>query len=68
MSQTETILQHLKKAPITPWQAMQRYRIMRLAARIQELKERGHNIITVIMTDGGKRFAEYHLIRKRGAA
>ena len=66
MSQTQEnqILNHLKKHKfITSWEAIQEYRITRLSARIYELRERGHNIITKNVSENGKRFAEYSLIK-----
>ena len=66
MSQTQEnqILNHLKKHKfITSWEAIQKYRITRLSARIYELRERGHNIITKNVSENGKRFAEYSLIK-----
>lgn len=45
MTQNDTILNHLRRAgSITPLDALNRYGIMRLGARIYDLKQRGHNI------------------------
>ena len=64
ISQENQILNHLKKHKfITSWEAIQEYRITRLSARIYELRERGHNIITKNVSENGKRFAEYSLIK-----
>ena len=46
MSQASRILSHLKRRPITPLQALDLYGCMRLAARVADLRERGHKIIT----------------------
>ena len=63
-TQENQILNHLKKHKfITSWEAIQEYRITRLSARIYELRERGHNIITKNVSENGKRFAEYSLIK-----
>ena len=63
-TQENIILDHLKKHTfITSWEAIQEYRITRLSARIYELRERGHNIITKNVSENGKRFAEYSLIK-----
>lgn len=63
-TQENIILDHLKKHKfITSWEAIQEYRITRLSARIYELRERGHNIITKNVSENGKRFAEYSLIK-----
>ena len=62
-TQENIILDHLKKHKfITSWEAIQEYRITRLSARIYELREKGHNIITKNVTENGKTFAEYSLI------
>ena len=63
-TQENQILNHLKKHKfITSWEAIQEYRITRLSARIYELREKGHQIITKNITENGKRFAEYSLIK-----
>ena len=66
MSQTTEILNHLKRGrSITPLESLHKYGVLRLAARIQELLDQGHKIATVPVTQGGKRFARYKLIRGR---
>lgn len=65
MSQCENILKHLQKRSITPLDAFTLYGCMRLAARIQNLKEQGHKIITTIEKKGGKKFARYTLVRSK---
>jgi len=63
-TQENIILNHLKKHKfITSWEAITQYRITRLSARIFELRERGHQIITNHISGNGKRFAEYSLIK-----
>ena len=63
-TQENQILNHLIKHKfITSWEAIQEYRITRLSARIYELREKGHNIITKNVSENGKRFAEYSLIK-----
>jgi hypothetical protein len=45
MTQEDKIFLHLlNKGPITPMEAFQEYGIMRLSARIYELKKAGHRI------------------------
>lgn len=45
MTQTEQVLRHLQDyGSITPVEAMAEYGIMRLGARIWDLKRDGHNI------------------------
>ena len=67
MSQTqdEKILDHLKSGkPITPIDALNLFGCFRLSARIFNLRQDGHNIITKNITNEGKTFAEYHLLGK----
>ena len=59
MNQKEIVLNHFKKRKsITSWEAIQKYGITRLAAVICDLKVT-HNIVTVIETAEGKRWARY---------
>ena len=64
MSQTTQILSHLKRKPITPQDALRHYGCMRLAARISDLRLRGHNIQTEMVAKDEKRFARYRLVRR----
>lgn len=65
-TQENIILNHLKKHKfITTWEAITQYRITRLSARIFELRERGHQIITNHTNENGKKFAEYSLIKTK---
>lgn len=71
MTQTVHILTHLKEHDaITPLEALKRYGVMRLGARILELRESGHPIITdmieVTSRRGTKRVASYRLVRANG--
>ena len=48
MSQTKLLLEHLKTHKgITAAEALRMYGVGRLAARVSDLRERGHKIITV---------------------
>jgi hypothetical protein len=70
MTQCDRILRHLKDhGTITQAQAMQEYGCLRLAARISDLKNRGHRI--TVRTGRGKNrygettcFAVYSLCRE----
>lgn len=64
MSQTVQILSHLKRKPITPIEALERYGCFRLAARISDLRYQGHVIETETIQRNEKRFARYRLIKK----
>jgi len=60
MSQTTDILEHLNSGKrITPLDALGLFGCMRLAARIAELRGKGHNIKTTERRENGKTFAEY---------
>lgn len=60
MSQTEAIRRHLlKHNSITPMEALRRYRCMRLAARIRDLRKTGFSVLSVRVKRGEKTFAKY---------
>lgn len=61
MSQTQDILESLRQGPITPLQALDQHGCFRLAARIVELRQAGHQVVTNRVTKDGKTFAEYVL-------
>lgn len=71
--QTEMIFDHLKRhGSITPMQALRDYGCFRLASRVLELREAGHQIETVIRTEHIRsepvRFAEYRYHARKEAA
>lgn len=58
ISQCDRILRHLRDfGSITAIEAISEYRILRLAARISDLKRRGHNITSEIVY-GENRYGE----------
>lgn len=62
MSQCTDILNHLKNGPITAMEALNNYGCFRLASRITDLRQDGHNIETkTIELQNGKHVAQYHL-------
>ena len=62
-SQNERILAHLTLGQaLTPMTALNRFGVLRLAARIAELKQRGHDIRTHMVRRGSKVFAAYRLV------
>lgn len=63
MSQQSRILQHMKRATIDPMIALRRYGCLRLAARIDELRCQGYEIVSKLIERRGKRFAQYRLVR-----
>ena len=68
MTQCDRILRHLMDfGSITPVEAMRDYGVMRLGARIHDLKERGYDIHTDSETARNRygektRYARYRLI------
>ena len=73
MSQTETILKHLRtRGSITPLEALTEYGCMRLGARVYDLKRMGHRITAERMdyvTEHGvrKHYAKYRMEDENGA-
>ncbi len=65
-TQTDKVLLHLEqRRSLTPLQAMDCYGIMRLAARIGELRREGHDIASEpFRTPGGATVSRYRLIRE----
>lgn len=62
MSQSDAILEHLKAGnSITPVDALRDFGCFRLAARIDELRQRGHDIETIAEKRNGKKYARYAL-------
>ncbi len=65
MTQTEAILAHLETGEsITPMDALNLFGCFRLAARIKDLRDAGHNILTTTIDDGMAHYASYSLARK----
>ena len=61
--QNQQVLDHLRGGPITPIEALNLYGCFRLGARIYELRQAGHNILTRMVTnDYGNPYAQYHLL------
>ena len=65
-TQNEWLLDRLGQGPITPIEALEEGGIFRLAARVFDLREQGHDIATIDTTRNGKTFATYHLIKRAG--
>lgn len=62
-TQTQRILARLEKGKsITPMEALEKYGCFRLSARIDDLRNEGHHVITNYVTKNGKRFASYELL------
>ena len=69
-SQSAKVLYHLQNyGPLTAIEALELFACFRLAARINDLKEAGHNIETeMVIQKNGKKIAVYSLpkIQKQG--
>lgn len=66
MSQTNWVYSRLKKGPLTALDALNEGGIFRLAARVNDLRNSGYNIITINKDlPNGKRIAEYRLGRTK---
>ncbi len=64
MSQTTQILDMLVRGPVTAMDALQEAGCFRLAARIADLRQQGHNIKTETIVVNGKHIAQYQLEEK----
>ena len=65
LSQNKQILHYLKSmGSITPIVALNEYGCFRLAARIKDLRDEGHNILTEIVYNDNKKYARYCLINE----
>lgn len=64
-SQCRRILKHLLAGrTVTPLEALKKFKSLRLAARISDLKDKGHNIDkTMVDTPSGKRVAQYFYVK-----
>jgi len=60
-SQNEQILAMLKRGEVTPMLALKAVGCFRLGARIYDLKQQGHRIVTRTVSRDGKHFAAYRL-------
>lgn len=61
-SQNQAILQHLQAGgALTHIDALRLFGCARLAARINDLRMRGVQIVTDTVIEGGKRFASYRM-------
>jgi hypothetical protein len=62
-SQSDSILEFMRtKGSITPMVALNKFGCFRLAARISDLRRRGHLINSTIVDRRGKRYAAYSLV------
>lgn len=62
MTQTDRILKALQSGQkLTPMAALKRFGCFRLAARVYELRRKGHDIVPTTIKRAGKRYAAYSL-------
>ena len=67
MSQVKMIRHYLESGGrITPLDALDKFRCMRLAAVIHTLREDGLNVITKTIRNGRKSYAQYYLENPTG--
>ena len=65
MSQSANIWAHLEAGgTLTPLEAFQKFGTLALHSRIRELRERGHDIETEMITVGNKRVGKYSMPTK----
>lgn len=63
-AQCSSILRALRAGrALTPVEALQDFGRLRLAARIYDLRQDGHDIVTFWQQDANKRWAVYRLLR-----
>lgn len=55
------LLDLLKQGPVTQQLALEKLKMFRLAEKINELREEGHDIKTVMKARQGRVICEYHL-------
>ena len=61
-SQTQVLKKHLKEnRSIAPLQALNKYGIYRLSARINDLRNEGMDIKTKMVFEGPVKYAQYYL-------
>lgn len=64
-SQASKILEYMTQNPIDPMTALRKFGCFRLAARINDLRNEGHKIITTKKNlPNGKFVAEYRLLKR----
>lgn len=62
--QLDLLIDHLTlHGSITPLEALEKYGIFRLGARVWELKKKGFLITSKMKTSGGKSFSQYSLVK-----
>lgn len=65
MSKTDRLSSWLRAGRlITPVEALNRFGVMRLAARVHELRQRGMPIVTERVTRNGAHVARYRMARQ----
>lgn len=65
MAQTQQILEYMElNGSITPLEALYKIGCLRLGARIYDLKHEGHLIRSENVSNNGKTYARYSLVKK----
>ena len=67
MTQEERIIKYLEAGNrLTPIDALNYFRCMRLAPRIHELRNKGYRIKSEMVSKNGKHYAEYWIPKPQG--
>jgi hypothetical protein len=61
-TQRRVVLKHLRRATITRWDAISKYRITNLPGRIYDLRKAGHFIKARRVQEGRTHYARYLLV------
>lgn len=61
-SQTEQLRDLMGAMWVTPYDALQATRCLRLAARVKELRDAGVNVVGRWVGDGGRKWKEYRIV------
>jgi len=64
MSQNELVLARLRIGPVTALDALKELGVFRLAARVHDLREQGHQIHSFPARQNGKEFSRYMLVKE----
>lgn len=67
-NQSQMILDHLRQGSgITALDSLRLYGVLRLAARIEDLRKDGHTILTQMVRVGDKDVARYLLVKEQSS-
>ena len=62
MTKSDKVMYHINQyGSITPLEALTRYGIMRLASRVNDLRNEGFRIVSDMKVHDGRRYASYRM-------